>query len=124
MDFLDPDVEDFAAWLDASREAGHRLPRHVADALNIIRHERVPQKGPSSWRGDEDPPCDPHAMRVARGDIDKQKQAALYVGVGSDFRVTTNPSSISSNAVEIELEKTRHLGQLLAREVRRHFAAP
>lgn len=118
MDFLDPDVEDFAAWLEARREARHRLPRHVADALNIIRHERVHRQGTSSWIGDEGPPCDPHARRVARGNIDKQKQAALYVGIGSEFQVTSNPSSIrriSSDAIEIELEKTTHLGRLLAR---------
>jgi AbiV family abortive infection protein len=115
MDFLDPDVEDFSAWLDVRREAGHKLPEYVEDALKIIHHEKVFRQRPSSWRGGVDPPSDPHARQVAKGELDTQKQAALYVGVGSDFQVTSNPSSVSSHAVEIELEKTTHLGRLLSR---------
>ena len=116
MNFLDPDVDDFAAWLEARSESGHELPRHVADALNIIRHERVPRQGPWAWTGGEDdPPCDPDARRVADGHIDRQKQAALYVGVGPKLQVTSNPSNLHKDTVEKELEKTRHLGQLLAR---------
>jgi len=45
MDFLDPDVEDFGAWLKTRSESGNKLPGYVADALNIIRHERVPGPG-------------------------------------------------------------------------------
>jgi AbiV family abortive infection protein len=72
MDFLDPDVEDFAAsWLKTRSESGNELPRYVADALNIIRHERVPRQGAWAWTGGEDdPPCDPLARRVANGHID------------------------------------------------------
>jgi len=115
MDFLDPDVEDFAAWLDASSEAGHRLPGYVEDALKIIHHKTISRQRPSSWGGGVDPLGDPHARRVAKGERDTQKQAALYVGVGTDFQVTSNPSSVSPHAVEIELEKTTHLGRLLSR---------
>lgn len=116
MDFLDPDVEDFAAWLKTRSESGNELPRYVADALNIIRHERVPRQGAWAWTGGEDdPPCDPLARRVANGHIDRQKQSALYVGVGAKFQVTSYPGPVDGGAVERELEKTRHLGQLLAR---------
>ncbi len=115
MDFLNPDVEDFAAWLKSTGDSGHRLPQAVADALNIIRHEKVFRQGSRSWIGDEDPPCDRDARRVANGRIDKEKQAALYVRIGSNFKVTGSPNGISGDAVERELEKTKHLGQLLAR---------
>jgi AbiV family abortive infection protein len=116
MGFLDPDVEDFVAWLETRSESGNKLPRYVADALNIIRHERVPRQGPWAWIGDEnDPPCDPDARRVANGHIDRRKQSALYVGVGTKFQVTSNPSTVDGDTVEDELEKARHLGQLLAR---------
>ena len=116
MDFLDPDVEDFAAWLKTRSESGNELPRQIADALNIIRHERVPRQGPWAWTGGEgDPLCDPDARRVANGHIDSQKQAALYVGVGTKFQVTSSPSNLNSDIVNNELETTRHLGQLLAR---------
>jgi len=116
MDFLDPDVEDFGAWLKTRSESGNKLPGYVADALNIIRHERVPRQGPWAWtREEDDPPCDPDARRIPNGHVDRQKQSALYVGVGTRFQVTSNPSTVNSDAVEAELEKTRHLGQLLAR---------
>jgi AbiV family abortive infection protein len=116
MGFLDPDVEDFSAWLETRSESGFKLPGYVADALNIIRHERVPRQGPWAWTGDEDdPPCDPAARRVGDGHVDRQKQAALYVGVGTNFQVTSNPSSLNSDTVANELERTRRLGQLLAR---------
>jgi len=115
MDFLDPDVEDFSAWLKARGESGHSLPRYVEDALKIIRHEKVSRQRSSSRRRRVDPLCDQHARQVAKGYIDNQKQDALYVAVGSDFQVTSNPSSVSGGAVVMELEKTKHLGQLLSR---------
>lgn len=106
MDFLDPDVEDFAAWLETRSESGHKLPRYVADAINIIRHERVPRQGPWVWTGNEDgPPCDPGARRVANGHIDRQKQSALYVGVGTKLQVTSNPSKVDGDAVKAELKR-------------------
>jgi len=115
MDFLNPEVEDFAAWLDARSESGNSIPRYVADALNIIRHERVPRQGQWAWRAEEDPPCDSVARRVADGHIDRQKQSALYVRLNDNFQVVGNPASVSGESAEAELEKTNRLGRLLAR---------
>ncbi len=115
MDFLYPDVDSFAAWLDQRAESGHNIPRHIADALNIIRHEKVPRQGEWSWTADGDPPCDVHARRIADGLIDREKQSALYVAISKNGRLMSTPKSIDGNKVKVELGKTQQLGQVLAR---------
>ncbi|MFY9619182.1 MAG: AbiV family abortive infection protein [Pyrinomonadaceae bacterium] len=115
MQFLDPD-DDIVVWLKSRSESGNKLTPDVADALNIIRHERIPRQGPWAWTGgDVDPPCDRNARRIADGLIDRKKQSAFYVGVGPQFEVTSNPTKLDCHSVEAELEKTKRLGQLLAR---------
>jgi AbiV family abortive infection protein len=116
MHFLLPDDEDFLGWLEARSESGHKLTPTVADALNIIRHERIPRRDSWAWTSSEDnQPCDRIARRVADGQIDKKKQDALYVGVGSKLQITSNPRNVNKQTVETELERTKRIGEFLSR---------
>jgi AbiV family abortive infection protein len=68
-----------------------KLPRKVADALNIFCHEKISRWRSSSWFWAEDPKYDNEAKKVWRGKIDKTKQNALYVSIGMDGSVTNDP---------------------------------
>lgn len=71
-----------------SEDAEH-LPSDVATAMNIYRHEIIESIGRrhpkrySDWRG--------RARKVADGQHDRKKQAALYVGIREDGDVESLP---------------------------------
>jgi AbiV family abortive infection protein len=111
IDFLEPD--DFGNWMDNRKSENYKLPCTVADAINILRHEKLPQQGQWAWLGDDDPPCDRLARKVADGKIDQQKQDALYVGLGNDGNVTSIPSRINKAIVSELLEKTQRFSRFL-----------
>ena len=66
-----------------------RLPPDVATAMNIFRHEmieRIGQRHPQrydDWRGP--------ARKLAEGKLDRKKQSALYVRVGRDGSLASEP---------------------------------
>lgn len=93
IDFLEPDIDDIISWLESWEEARYRFPPHISDALNIIRHEKVPREAKRSWIGEDDPPCAPKARRIANGYLDRQKQCALYVRIGKGGQVASTPST-------------------------------
>jgi len=68
-----------------------KLPRKVADALDIFCHEKVSRWRSSSWVWAEDPKYDNEVKKVWKGKIDKTKQNALYVSIGKDGNVTNDP---------------------------------
>jgi len=70
-----------------------RLPRKVADALNIFCHEKIKRWKSSSWCWAEEPEYDVEAKAVWRGTIEETKQNALYVSLGKDGRVANKPQS-------------------------------
>lgn len=114
MDFLQPpDFDEFELWMKKREESGHAIPPNIRDALNIIRHEKIPREGEWSWIDEEDQPCDPQARKVADGHLDRQKQDALYVRVGKTGQTACTPNNISKERAASELEKTERLSQLL-----------
>ena len=121
MDFLQPpDFDDFVIWVEKRsewaekrKESGYTIPPQIRDALNIIRHEKVPKQREWTWIDKEDPPCDPQARKVADGDIDRQKQDALYVRVGKTGETISSPTHITKERASAEIEKTKKLSQVL-----------
>ena len=107
MEYLDAEWEKYLATLKISGRVD--FPSHIADALNILSHEKMPT-GPKEyvtpWHGDDEFPCDKQARAVADGKIDKLKQSAFYVGVGKTGQVTTTPLKIKKLDATIEHEKT------------------
>ena len=89
-----------------------KFPAHIADALNIIRHEKVPREDASSWLWDDESPCDKQARGVADGIIDKQKQNALYVGLAKTGQISSTPLAITEKEAKIEYEKGDRLREI------------
>jgi AbiV family abortive infection protein len=82
------------------------LPPDVATAMNIYRHELIERIGKryperyADWKGP--------ARKLADGQRDRRKQAALYVRVGDDGSLASEPSE-SQRAYDEELVRTKAL---------------
>lgn len=110
MDYLDAEWEKYLETLKITGKV--EFPSHIADALNILSHEKMPKGSKeyvTPWRGNDEYSCDKQARAVADGKIDKQKQRAFYVGVGKTGLVNSTPLKVTKNDATIEYEKTKRL---------------
>ncbi len=71
MNFLEPNIDEFLARIKGDKEMNLRFPSHISDALNIIRHDKVPRQGKWVWLREDDPPFDPKESKIADGYLDK-----------------------------------------------------
>jgi AbiV family abortive infection protein len=115
MDFLQPDWDDFLVKLTAQRKT-LPFPSHIADALNIVRHEKAVEYKDSDWLWDDTKPCDPKARKIADGNVDREKQNALYVGIGKTGQLVSTPLLIDVERAEAEYKRTANLGQMFSRK--------
>lgn len=68
------------------------IPQCVADAIFILRYEKIGRWESSTWVWQEEPTYDALALAVAGGSLDREKQDALYVRLGRDGHVATTPA--------------------------------
>jgi AbiV family abortive infection protein len=88
------------------------FPAAVADAIDILRWEKVGRWQSKAWIWAEEPEYDALAKGVAEGSIDREKQDGLYVRIGRDGSVVTTPTSVRPEAAQEALERARRFGQL------------
>lgn len=123
LDFLEPDTEDFLArsqeWLDYINKCQigrPAFPAHVADAINIIRHEKVNRyRTRNEWLYENDKPCDQVARKIGDGYLDGLKLNAIYVDIGMTGEVISTPLRIKPDDAKIELAKTDRFRRFLFR---------
>lgn len=60
------------------------LPPPVADAINVLRHEKIGRWMSKDWWWTEDPDWDPHAKKIGEGSFERQKQRAVYIDVNEN----------------------------------------
>lgn len=87
------------------------LPRVVADAINVLRHEKIGRWVSKHWWWVEDPEWDPQAMKVAEGKIERMKQRAVYTDVSENGacqvpKVTKREAEVQYQRAEQMLEIT------------------
>ena len=116
LDFLEPEFEAFIERIQQRQddiEKGVKrpvFPPHIADAINIIRHEKAAKHGyRNDWVDENETPCDEMARKIGNGYIDKLKQDALYVNIGKTGQVISTPLRITPDIAEAELRKTDRL---------------
>jgi hypothetical protein len=102
MDYLAPDTDEFIRRCKAVVNK-KELPRNVADALNILRHEKIGRWISNKWRWEKKPDYDHDALAIAEGKKDRIKQDALYVRLGKDGSVASIP--MNHNAATFADEK-------------------
>ena len=107
MDYLDSESDKWTqTYLATQTFPSKAFPSHIADALNIIHLEKLPRDEKFLW---EDGSCDEQARAIADGEIDKQKQNAIYVSLGKTGQLTSSPAKITKSVAALEYEKTTRL---------------
>ena len=107
MEYLDAEWQKLISQCFDPAQFRRSFPSNVADALNIVRHEKVPRMPEWSWV--DDALVDKQARAIADGEVDKQKQNALYVGLGKTGQVYSSPTSITETEATLEHKKTQRL---------------
>lgn len=64
------------------------LPREVADAINVLRHEKIGRWISAHWSWEEDPEWDARAVKISKGQVERRKQRAVYADVRDDGTYT------------------------------------
>ncbi|HZU42952.1 MAG TPA: AbiV family abortive infection protein [Terriglobales bacterium] len=80
------------------------LPPAIADAIFILRHEKIGRWESSTWCWAEEPTYDPLAKGLADGKLDRKKQDALYVRLGSDGQVANTPLGVRHDDAKTAME--------------------
>lgn len=88
------------------RDDSLHLPANVAIAMNIFRHEMIERIG--GGNPDHYPEWGGLARRIAKGKRDRKKQAALYVDIGDDGGVASEPTA-SEDEFKTEFEYAEKL---------------
>ena len=87
---------------------GELIPLTVADAISILRHEKIGRWKSRNWEWAEPPHYDAAALRIAEGKRDRLKQDALYVRIGRDGRVVSTPMDACPLCSDQEFERARN----------------
>jgi hypothetical protein len=98
-------IEELGKKLDRHFE----LPASVADAIFILRHEKIGRWVSKTWSWSEKPTYDPLARRIARGKLDREKQDALYVRLGRDGRVAKTPTTVKYEEAKAAMELAKNM---------------
>lgn len=109
LDHISPDTDEFLRRMECWRTAEDQsiLPPAVADAMNILCHEKIRRWESKSWVWAEDPEYDKTAMHVAEGKRDKEKQLGLYVELGKSGEVFATPTLVTQAQANDEYERGR-----------------
>jgi AbiV family abortive infection protein len=116
MDYLNPEFEEFMARfneLAATPEPFDGFPGPVADALNILRHEKIGRWQSHNWVWAERPGYDRTAKHVSDGEYDRQKQDALYVRLSSLGGVASTPERVTMQQATEALDRAKRFQSLL-----------
>jgi AbiV family abortive infection protein len=89
------------------------LPRSVADAINILRHEKIGRWEFSRWVWADAPVYDEIAMRLGEGKLDREKQDALYVRLGRNGQVAKTPAQVKNEDAAAAIETANRLRSLI-----------
>ena len=85
----------------------------VADAINILRHEKIGRWVANNWFWAEDPDYDHGAVYIAKGKEDNKKQDSLYVRLASDGGIANRPKSATHYNFEEEKDRGNRFARLL-----------
>jgi AbiV family abortive infection protein len=98
-------MEELEAKVRRDFELGDLFPQDIGSALEIFAYEKVQRWQSNTWVWDKDPDYDPAIQKLADGARDRQKQNALYVGIGGDGGVVSLPGKVIAEETVAELEK-------------------
>ena len=115
LDHLSPDIDEFLRRHDLSR-IGERhpiFPSDVLDAIHVICHERIPRERDRWWLDPSERPLDQRVKAIADGNLDRQKQHAIYVHISKTGEVCSQPLRVSAEDAKVEVDRSKRIGQQL-----------
>lgn len=117
MEYVNPDLDEFIDRCSAValRHEVPGFPARVADAINILRHEKIGRWVSRSWVWAEDPEYDRDALAIAEGKQDRQKQDALYVRLAADGGPAATSMPFTRETVRVEMERAERFATLVER---------
>jgi hypothetical protein len=106
-------MRDEIRELEQEQASAGRFPAHVADAINILRNEKIAAFESGGWyrTGEE---YDRTAQSISDGVRDREKQDALYVGLGKDGQVCSRPDRIAGDAADRALQQAKKVRSFLS----------
>ena len=109
LDYISPDTDEFIRRLEEWKigEKQPPIPPMVADAMNLLRHEKIRRWESTNWWWAEDPHYDKTALNVADGKRDREKQRALYVELCQNGEVAATPEQVTEEQANEEYERAR-----------------
>ncbi len=109
LDYLAPDFDKWMQEMELAiaQKIPVTFPKTVADALNILYHEKIRRWENDHWFWAEDPEYDKVAQQVADGKRDKAKQQGLYVDLGRNGQVASLPTRITNEQADEEFERAQ-----------------
>ena len=112
MDFLNPDTDAFLKRF-VFKGIPLDFPPKVADAIKLLRYEKIGRWESNNWVWAEDPLWNREALKVAEGKIDSAKQDSLYVRLGKDGSVASTPNNVTESRAQEEYELGRRFECLM-----------
>ncbi len=97
--------------IDAINESLDRLPRTVADAINILREKIGRWDSWFCWA--EEPNFDRTAKEVGDGKAEREKQNALYVRLNKNGEVIGVPGGITPETAKHAMDRAKRMGGLV-----------
>ena len=106
--------KDFLEQLnDPDRFCGaSTLPDYVMDAIHIIVHEHIFDRHRDNWIDQNDRRIHPLANRIARGILDREKQSAFYVHIGSNSTIGRAPNMVTAEMCREEIARTERVSNV------------
>lgn len=90
-----------------------RLPDSVADAINILRYEKIGRWESSHWFWEEEPVYDTIAKGLAEGKLDNENQNALYIRLGPNGGLAKIPNEVKGGEAKTAVEAAERLASLV-----------
>jgi hypothetical protein len=114
MDYLNPDYAEFKERCDAVilRHELSETPRKIADAINLLGHERIGRWNNPHWEWEDEPDYHRDALDVAEGKQDRAKQDFLYVRLAADGGIASSPRAVDCEELKGERERAERMASL------------
>ena len=115
MDYINPDDDEWDKLMQKIVDGeilDRKLPPHVADAINILRHEKISKWESRSWVWLETPEYDSLAKQTSEGLVDRRKQDQLYTDLSKDGSVITK-AQITADQFYIERDRAERLARVV-----------
>jgi AbiV family abortive infection protein len=107
LDYLAPDFDKWMREMELFKTQRKlpSFPKTVADALNILYHEKIRRWENDCWFWEEDPEYDKFARDVADGKRERAKQQGLYVNLGRNGQIASLPTQVTNEQADEEFER-------------------